>query len=165
MGSSCDLPIQNPLSVPHFNRPDGAEDIHHINRTVFENLPVRLIRLVLKAFFALKEDFGSEDHMSSPSVVDENLNCCSNDSSTALSDNTCGYQINEDNMKAENVMEHRSEDTSPSRGISPLGNSGDIRLLTKYAHVLEDMNARESDRKSTRLNSSHLTASRMPSSA
>ena len=130
-------------SVPHFNRPDGAEDIHHINRTVFENLPVRLIRLVLKAFFALKEDFGSEDHMSSPSVVDEKLKFCSNDKTTALSDNTCGYQISEDNRKAENVTEHRSEYTSPPRGISPLGNSGDIRLLTKHAHVVQDTNARE----------------------
>ena len=130
-------------SIHHYRCPDGDEDIYDINRTVFENLPVHLIRLVLKSFFAIQEDCGSEECISDPSVVDEKLKIHSNDSSSASSDNMYGYQIGEDDMKGTSVVELKSEYASSSVQISLLANSGDKRSQTDCVRAVHDMSASE----------------------
>ena len=50
--------------------------------------------------------------------------------------------------------------------VAPSANLSGKPSTTRFSHVLEDLNGKvDADRKSTRLNSSHPTTSRMPSSA
>ena len=54
-----------------------------------------------------------------------------------------------------------------TRGIQPTGYRGRLWTMRQYAGMgdAEESNKRYRDRKSTRLNSSHIQKSRMPSSA